>query len=149
MTKIGIISDTHGVLRPSMLRILSGCDKIIHAGDFDTEEAAKTLDRMAPMYMVRGNCDLWIPAGELATLAFQIEELNFFLVHNRFYAGSVPEDTDVVVYGHTHLYSAQEEEGGRMWLNPGSACRGRFQEPATMAVMTVDGRKYSVRKFIL
>ena len=72
MTKIGIVSDTHGVLRRGMLRVLSECDRIIHAGDFDTEETAKTLDRMAPMYMVRGNCDLWIPSGELETLSFQI-----------------------------------------------------------------------------
>ncbi|MBQ6239728.1 MAG: metallophosphoesterase family protein [Firmicutes bacterium] len=148
MTKVGVISDTHGILRPEMLRVLQSCDKIIHAGDFASERVAKELDRIAPMYMVRGNNDLFIPAGQLETLRFSIEEVNFFVIHNRYHISEIPPETDIVVHGHTHVYS-EEKRNGVLWLNPGSAWMARGWSPPSMAVLTIDGKDYGIRKVLL
>ena len=123
--KVGILSDTHGLLRPEVERILEKCDKIVHAGDFDNKETARRLEQIAPTYMVRGNNDLWLPYGELRTARFEIGGVRFYMVHNREEAGEVPEETDVVVFGHTHQYY-EKKENGRLWFNPGSCGRARF-----------------------
>ena len=148
MTKVGVISDTHGILRSGAVRILQKCDKIIHAGDFDTERIAKELDRIAPMYMVRGNNDMFIPYGQLETLRFTIEEVNFFVVHNRYRIHEIPEETDIMIHGHTHVYSEQMS-GGVLFLNPGSAWMSRKMSPPSMAVLTVSGSTYKVEKILL
>lgn len=143
--KVAVISDTHGLLRPEVVRILRECDKIIHAGDFDTEELAKVLDGMAPMYMVQGNNDFWMRPGELETLRFEIEGVHFFVIHDRSRISEVPEGTDVVIFGHTHQYY-KASEGGVLWLNPGSCGRKRFMLPLSMAVMTISEGRYKIEK---
>lgn len=78
--RVAVLSDTHGVLRPDVYEILKGCDKIIHAGDFDTEEIAQILDEIAPAYIVCGNNDGWWRRGRLETLRFELEGVRFFLI---------------------------------------------------------------------
>ena len=143
--KVGILSDTHGLLRPEVERILEKCDKIVHAGDFDNKETARRLEQIAPTYMVRGNNDLWLPYGELRTARFEIGGVRFYMVHNREEVGEVPEETDVVVFGHTHQYY-EKKENGRLWLNPGSCGRARFSLPLTMAVMTIHEGRWRVHR---
>lgn len=146
--RVAVLSDTHGVLRPDVYEILKGCDRIIHAGDFDTEEIAQILDEIAPAYIVCGNNDGWWRRGRLETLRFELGGVRFFLIHNRMALMEPPEDTDVVVFGHSHVY-CEEKTGGCLWLNPGSCGRKRFRLPLTMAVMTIQNGSYSIEKIIL
>ena len=145
--KIGIISDTHGLLRPAVLVELQSCDYILHGGDVNKPEILDTLRAIAPLYVVRGNNDKeW--AEELPQyLTVTLGGVIFFMVHNK---KDVPRDlgdAQVVVFGHSHKYFEQQQEG-RLWLNPGSCGRRRFDQEITMATMTIDGTDYQVQKLV-
>ncbi len=146
--RIGVLSDTHGLLRPEVLSSLSGCDAIIHGGDINKPEILEQLEKIAPVYVVRGNNDKEWAEHLPITLTFQIEQCRFFLVHNK---KQVPGDLtgiDAVIFGHSHKYFAQELEG-RLWLNPGSCGKRRFDQEITMAILTVDGSSLSVDKITI
>ncbi len=143
--RIGVLSDTHGLLRPEVLSALSGCDAIIHGGDINKPEILEQLEKIAPVYVVRGNNDKEWAEHLPITLTFQIEQCRFFLVHNK---KQVPGDLtgiQAVIFGHSHKYFAQELEG-RLWLNPGSCGKRRFDQEITLAILTVDGASLSVEK---
>ncbi len=143
--RIGVLSDTHGLLRPEVLSALSGCDAIIHGGDINQPEILEQLEKIAPVYVVRGNNDKEWAEHLPITLTFQIEQCRFFLVHNK---KQVPGDLtgiDAVIFGHSHKYFAQELEG-RLWLNPGSCGKRRFDQEITLAILTVDGSSLSAEK---
>lgn len=143
--RIGVLSDTHGLLRPEVLSALSGCDAIIHGGDINKPEILERLEKIAPVYVVRGNNDKEWAEHLPLTLTFQIEQCRFFLVHNK---KQVPQDLtgiDAVIFGHSHKYFAQEIDG-RLWLNPGSCGKRRFDQEITLAILTVDGASLSVEK---
>lgn len=145
--KIGIISDTHGLLRPNVIEILKTCDCIIHAGDFDRAQILDELWPLASMYAVRGNNDFW--ARELQrSLSFEIEGVKFFLVHDKADVAWNLGDTNVVIFGHSHKYF-NEMIDGRLWLNPGSCGHRRFGGEATMVVMTADKGKYKIEKIVV
>lgn len=146
--RIGVLSDTHGLLRPEVLSSLSGCDAIIHGGDINKPEILEQLEKIAPVYVVLGNNDKEWAEHLPITLTFQIEQCRFFLVHNK---KQVPGDLtgiDAVIFGHSHKYFAQELEG-RLWLNPGSCGKRRFDQEITMAILTVDGSSLSVDKITI
>ena len=145
MTKIAIISDTHNIVRPQVVEIIKTCDSVIHAGDFSDEKILSDLRNIRPVYAVRGNNDYgWIePLPE--KIDFKIEGLKFTVIHNRARLLSGFSDSDVIIFGHTHKYSEQVING-RLWLNPGSCGRRRMDYGLSMAVMTVDGDKYSLEK---
>lgn len=143
--RIGVLSDTHGLLRLEVLSALSGCDAIIHGGDINQPEILEQLEKIAPVYVVRGNNDKEWAEHLPITLTFQIEQCRFFLVHNK---KQVPGDLtgiDAVIFGHSHKYFAQELEG-RLWLNPGSCGKRRFDQEITLAILTVDGSSLSAEK---
>ena len=143
--RIGVLSDTHGLLRPEVLSALSGCDAIIHGGDINQPEILEQLEKIAPVYVVRGNNDKEWAEHLPITLTFQIEQCRFFLVHNK---KQVPGDLtgiDAVIFGHSHKYFAQELEG-RLLLNPGSCGKRRFDQEITLAILTVDGSSLSAEK---
>lgn len=143
--RIGVLSDTHGLLRPEVLSALSGCDAIIHGGDINKPEILEQLEKIAPVYVVRGNNDKEWAEHLPITLTFQIDQCRFFLVHNK---KQVPGDLtgiDAVIFGHSHKYFAQELEG-RLWLNPGSCGKRRFDQEITLAILTVDGSSLSAEK---
>lgn len=143
--RIGVLSDTHGLLRPEVLSALSGCDAIIHGGDINKPEILEQLEKIAPVYVVRGNNDKEWAEHLPITLTFQIDQCRFFLVHNK---KQVPGDLtgiQAVIFGHSHKYFAQELEG-RLWLNPGSCGKRRFDQEITLAMLTVDGSSLSVEK---
>ena len=132
--KIGIISDTHGLLRPEVLEILKDCKYILHAGDVNKDEILDVLRSMGNLYVVRGNNDKDWAENLRTSLSFTIAwELG---------------DTQVVIFGHTHKYFEKMIDD-RLWLNPGSCGRSRFGGEVTMAVMTVEDGKYQVEKIIL
>ena len=136
--RIGIVSDTHGILLPEVTEVLKTCSVILHAGDVDREELLDKLRPMGALYVVRGNCDgAW--AGRLSeTLSFSIEGVRFFMVHDRRKRGTGYENADVFIFGHSHRYE-ESREGNRLFLNPGSCGRKRCGLPLTMAVMTISG----------
>ena len=146
--KLGIISDTHGLLRPEVTEILRSCDCILHAGDVDRPELLDQLRYLGNLYAVRGNNDGgW--AGNLArSLHFKIEGVEFFMTHNKKDVAWDLGAAKVVIFGHSHHYF-EEMIDGRLWLNPGSCGRSRFGGEVTMAVMTVDNGEYSVEKINL
>ena len=137
--KVGVISDTHGLLRPEALTALEGCELIVHAGDIGSPEILDQLAAIAPLHVVRGNNDQqssW--AKNLPDLAyFQVNGWQALLVHD---IADVPSeldaDTKLIITGHSHKPS-MEWRGEALYLNPGSAGRRRFKLPVTLAILEV------------
>lgn len=146
--KIGIISDTHGLLRPEVMEILKTCDCIFHGGDINKPEILDQLRPLASIYAVRGNNDKEWAEGLARTLRFSIEGVEFFMTHNKKDVAWNLENAQVVIFGHTHKYLEQKIDG-RLWLNPGSCGRRRFDQEITMAVMTVEDGKYQIEKIVI
>jgi uncharacterized protein len=140
---VGVISDTHGLLRPQALAALRGSDMIIHAGDIGDPAIIDQLGAIAPAFAVRGNIDKgdWA-AGFPQTQTVAAGELVFYVLH------AIAElDVDpaaagfaAVVYGHSHR-PAIETRGGVLYLNPGSAGPRRFDLPISIARVSVSGRE--------
>lgn len=146
--KVGIISDTHGLLRPEVMEILKTCDCILHGGDINKPGILDELRPLANIYVVRGNNDKDWAEGLSKSLRFSIGGVKFFMVHNKKDVDWSLGDTQVVVFGHSHKYFQQEIDG-RLWLNPGSCGRSRFGGEITMAVMTIEDGQYTVEKIVI
>lgn len=146
--KLGIISDTHGLLRLEVMEILKDCDCILHGGDINKPEILDQLRPLASIYAVRGNNDRDWTKGLAKTLRFTIEGVEFFMTHNKKDVAWELGGAQVVVFGHTHKYFEKMIDG-RLWLNPGSCGRRRFDQEITMAVMTVDNGRYEVKKIVI
>lgn len=134
--RVAVISDTHGLLRPEIARVLETCELILHAGDIDTSQMLEKLREVAKTYAVRGNADgdldEELPKELLLTLwGFQI-----YMIHNRKQIRENLEGVDFVVYGHSHKYEVRNSEG-ITYLNPGGCGRRRFHLPVTMLVLTL------------
>lgn len=146
MHKIGIISDTHGRLRPEAAEILRGCEAILHGGDINSQKILDELNLLAPTYVVRGNNDKDWAKDLPETLSIDLHGISFFMVHNKKY---LPKDTsgiDIMIYGHSHKYE-EKYSGGKLMLNPGSCGPRRFTQPITFAVLEIaDDRSYRVEK---
>ena len=132
---VGLISDTHGLLRPEALRALEGSDLIIHAGDVGKPEILDTLRLLAPVVAVRGNIDLdeWACVLPLAAPA-EAGPAAIYVLHDIQKLGLDPAAAgfQVVVSGHSHQPS-RTERNGVLYLNPGSAGPRRFHLPVTVA----------------
>ena len=113
--KIGIITDTHGLLRPEVMEILKTCDCIFHGGDINKPEILDQLRSLASIYAVRGNNDKEWAEGLARTLRFSIEGVEFFMTHNKKDVAWNLENVQVVIFGHTHKYLEQKIDG-RLWL---------------------------------
>lgn len=146
--KIGIISDTHGLLRPEVLEILKTCDCILHGGDINKPEILDILRPMANIYVVRGNNDKEWAENLSKSLRFTIDGVEFFMVHNKKDVARDLGTAQVVIFGHSHKYFEKIIDG-RLWLNPGSCGRRRFDQEITMAVMEVDKGKYQIEKIVI
>jgi uncharacterized protein len=138
-TLIGVVSDTHGLLRPELLPALANVDHILHAGDVGNPDILTALRSIAPVTAIRGNIDRTGPCAELpATEAIELSGCLIYIVHNL-------EDLDlnphaasigVVLYGHTHQPSI-DHRNGVLYLNPGSVGPRRFNLPITFALLTI------------
>ena len=146
--RIAVLSDTHGLLRPEVLTVISGCDVIIHGGDINKPEIIQRLQEIAPVYVVRGNNDKEWAEHLPVTLTFQIEDCRFFLVHNKKEVPKILTGIDAVIFGHSHQYFEQVIDG-RLWLNPGSCGKRRFDQEITLAILTVDGSALSVENIVI
>ena len=148
MIQLGIISDTHGLLRPEVVERLKTCDAILHAGDVNRPEILDTLRAIAPLYVVRGNNDKDWAEGLPHSLAMEFGGVRFFMIHNRCDLPRDLGDVQVVVFGHSHKY-VQEEKGGVLWLNPGSCGPRRFHQEITMMTAEAEDGKIRVEKVII
>ena len=140
---VGIISDTHGLMRPQALDALRGSDLIIHAGDVGRPEILAPLRALAPTFAVRGNVDHGDWADRLPmTATVDVGALRFYLLHNIAELDRDPATSGfaAVVYGHSHKPSIETRDGV-LYLNPGSAGPRRFKLPVTVARVRVAGRE--------
>ncbi len=141
-TVIAVLSDSHGLLRRTLVSRLQDCSCILHAGDIVRDTDLDELRLYGNLYAVRGNCDRWVPGLQAlpGLLRFSIAGVSFCMVHA---PRDVPRDltgVGAVVYGHTHQYR-EEWIDGRLWLNPGSCGRARFGSSVSMARLTLGGGK--------
>ncbi|MEH2484509.1 metallophosphoesterase family protein [Bradyrhizobium sp. AZCC 2230] len=136
--RIGIISDTHGLLRPEAERGLAGVDHIIHAGDIGRPQIVDALRRIAPVTAIRGNVD----SGEWAreypdTKLVRLAGKSIYVLHDlKTLQADLGAGIDVIVSGHSHVPKI-ETVGGVLYLNPGSAGPRRFKLPITLATLEV------------
>ena len=145
--KIGVLSDTHGLLRPAVLEVLRSCDCILHGGDVNKPEILDTLRSIAPLYVVRGNNDREWAEGLPQSLTVTLGGVPLFMVHNKKDFPADLGDARVVVFGHSHKYLEQQRDG-RLGPDPGGCGRRRFDQEITMAVVTVDGGALRVEKLV-
>lgn len=139
MTKLGILSDTHGLLRPEVTEALKGCSAIFHGGDINRAEILDQLKEIAPLYVVRGNNDKDWAEDIPYVLEAEIEGLRVCMAHKK---GDLPEDLtgyDLVICGHTHKYEERQLPHGGILLNPGSCGPRRFHQEITLAAVYADG----------
>jgi uncharacterized protein len=139
---VGVISDTHGLLRPEALHVLRGSDLIIHAGDVGKPDVIERLGEIAPLHVVCGNIDKgsWAAALPLTELV-DVGDHRFFVLHDIAQLDVDPVATGfaAVVFGHSHRPSI-ETRNGVLFLNPGSAGPRRFKLPITVARVKTSGR---------
>ncbi|MBZ5706759.1 MAG: metallophosphatase family protein [Acidobacteriia bacterium] len=140
---IGIISDTHGLLRPEALEALRGSDHIIHAGDIGDPEILDKLGEIAPVTAVRGNVDRRAWAKKIpATEVLEVGRVSIYVLHVLQELDLKPEAAGfaAVVSGHSHV-PKQESKNGVLYFNPGSAGPRRFRLPVSVGKLTISARK--------
>src|SRR5882724_9124131 len=141
--RIGIISDTHGLLRPEAIAALRGVDHILHAGDIGVPEILDRLRELAPVTAVRGNVDRepWAPALRETELV-EVDDISIYMLHDLGQLDLKPEAAGfrVVIYGHSHQPKI-EEKSGVLYFNPGSAGPRRFHLPVTLGRMEIEKGK--------
>ncbi len=139
--RIGVISDTHGLLRPEALAALAGSDRIVHAGDIGSSAILAALNEIAPVTAVRGNNDTANWADTIPdTAVLPVGETRLFVLHDlkTLKLDPAAEGYRVVIAGHSHQPLIREA-GGVLYLNPGSAGPRRFRLPISVARLTVSG----------
>lgn len=135
--RIGVIADTHGLLRPEAVDALTGCEHILHAGDVGDDEILTALGKIAPLTAIRGNVDR---AGECAALpataAVELAGHLFYLLHRREDLDLDPRAASIaaVLYGHSHR-PGFAWTNGVLYFNPGSAGPRRFQLPVSVGIL--------------
>jgi putative phosphoesterase len=136
---VGIISDTHGLLRPEAVDALSGCDLILHAGDIGKPEVLKPLKLIAPLYAVRGNNDIGDWAEKIPEdRTVKAGSINIYMIHDIKEMAIDPKKKRInaVISGHSHKPSIQDKDGV-LFINPGSAGPRRFKLPVAVAILKI------------
>jgi putative phosphoesterase len=137
--KIGVVSDTHGLLRPEVLPALAGVEHILHLGDVGNPGILRSLARIAPVHAVRGNIDRTGPCSHLPeTDVLLFENHYLYLLHDigTLHLDPAAAKFSAVLYGHSHRPS-KEHRKGVLYFNPGSCGPRRFDLPVTIGLLTV------------
>jgi putative phosphoesterase len=148
--RLGIVSDTHGMVRPELVKALKGVDHILHLGDVGSSDVLKALEAIAPLHAVRGNVDIYGPESKLpATEVLIFAGHYLYLLHDLKQLSLNPEAAkfSVVLHGHTHRPSI-EKRRGVLYFNPGSAGARRFLLPVSCGFLTLDEGKEPVAEVI-
>jgi putative phosphoesterase len=134
---VGLIADTHGLLRPEVLDAFEGVERILHAGDVGSRDVLEGLGAIAPVTAVRGNVDAGLDLPQVARC--ELAGVRVLVVHGDRLGSPTPEtvakrytDTDLVVYGHSHQ-PVLARVGDTLVVNPGSAGRRRYRDPVSVA----------------
>ena len=138
--RIGLISDTHGLLRPEALAALQGCAQIIHAGDIGKPQVLDVLRAIAPLEAIRGNIDTADWAQVLPErLDLRIEGLTLHVLHDlkQMDIDPLAAGIDVVIAGHSHKPKVERRDGV-LYINPGSAGPRRFSLPISLALLELN-----------
>ena len=146
---LGLISDTHGLLRDSVLRAMQNTGTIIHAGDVGDPKILKALEKLAPVTAVRGNVDTAEWAIKLPqTAVVKLDAVGIYVLHdvNELKPQSIPAGVSIIVSGHSHK-PGQTTRNGVVYINPGSAGPRRFNLPTTVARLDLNLRPW-VAEFI-
>lgn len=147
MIRVGVISDTHGMLRPQALAAMQGSDYVLHGGDIGKVDILGALQAIAPLTVVRGNNDRADWAREVPeTARLTVGQIEVFVVHDiaTLLIDPAAEGIDVVVYGHSHRPRVHYK-AGVMYLNPGSAGPRRFSLPISVAELLIEGDQVTAR----
>ena len=145
--RIGLLSDTHGLLRPEVEAFLQGSDRIIHAGDICDASIIEQLERIAPLSVVRGNNDVGAWAESLSdTELVRIGGIDIYVIHNvaELNVSQLPVAVKVIVFGHSHKPVAERRDGV-LYVNPGSAGPRRFKLPISAAELVIEIGEVAVR----
>jgi putative phosphoesterase len=140
---LGVISDTHGLLRPEAIEALRGSDRILHAGDVGSPNILESLAQIAPVTAIRGNVDTSAWAAALpGTEVVEEDGVSIYMLHDLAQIDLKPEAAGfrVVVYGHSHRPKI-EEKNGVLYFNPGSAGPRRFRLPVSMGRLLIAAKK--------
>jgi len=143
--RIGIIADTHGLLRPEAKQALSGCALIVHAGDVGRPEVIEELANLAPLHVVRGNVDRGHWAEQLSeTCAVDYSGIRFYVIHDiaEMRLNPAAAGYQAVISGHSHQPRITRDHGV-LYINPGSAGPRRFKLPVAVAVAWLEGGRLS------
>jgi putative phosphoesterase len=144
---IGVISDTHGLLRPEAVAALAGVERIVHAGDIGSPEVIAALRRIAPVSAVRGNNDREAWAADIPeTEVVEVGAVSLYVLHDLHELDLDPRAAGfaAVIAGHSHQ-PRREERDGVLYLNPGSAGPRRFKLPISLARLTVAGGRVQAK----
>lgn len=142
---IGVISDTHGLLRPEALDALQSSNFILHAGDIGDPKILEKLEQIAPVIAVRGNVDRDPWAKTIPeTNVLEAGELSIYMLHNLDTLDLKPEAAGfaAVIYGHSHV-PKQEVKNGVLYFNPGSAGPRRFHLPISVGILSIENGEIS------
>lgn len=150
--RIGLISDTHGMLRPEVFTHFEGVERILHAGDIGSVDLLLELEAIAPVLAVWGNTDGFdVRARVPEKVETELEGRRIIIVHGHRLGSLNPErlraaypDADVVVFGHTHQ-AVVDREGGVLVVNPGAAGPARFRLTPSVAILTLEGETADVQ----
>jgi putative phosphoesterase len=138
--RVGVISDTHGLVRPEAKRALAGVELIVHAGDVGGPEVLAELAELARVEAVRGNNDVGAWARALPeTRTLKIQGHTLYVLHDVKELGRIPDGAEVIIAGHSHQ-PRNERIDGRLYLNPGSAGPRRFKLPICVALLELSKR---------
>jgi len=145
--RLGVISDTHGLLRPQAIEALRGCAALVHAGDIGSPDVLAHLEALAPVTAVRGNndCDAWsrhVPEE----VTFEIDRVRIHLLHDVKLLSIDPasENVNIVIAGHSHSPLIDRRDGV-LYFNPGSAGPRRFKLPIAVGILELHGGEVQAR----
>lgn len=146
--RVGVISDTHGLVRPEALQALGNCDLILHAGDIGKPEVLDKLCQVAPVEAVRGNVDVgdWAKALPERRIV-EIGMIKILLLHNvKELEPNAPvlQNVQAIVSGHSHQPGFSRKDD-KWWINPGSAGPRRFKLPICLALLNIQGETLDVQ----
>ena len=146
--RIGILSDTHGLLREEVKTALAGVDRIIHSGDIDRQEVIDSLEDIAPVTAVRGNADKDWAEHIPVTASIDLSGKRIYVIHNKGKIDSDLSGYDVIVYGHSNKYSCVEKNG-QIWFNPGCCGKRKPGQEISLAIAEITGEDIIFEKVVI
>jgi putative phosphoesterase len=141
--KIGILSDTHGLMREQIYSHFTHCDFLLHAGDIGSPSILTALSKIAPVYAVLGNTDsTWVYPELRDTVFFETPQCMLCVTHDCKALDFEPATCDIncIICGHTHIPQIHERDS-ILYINPGSAGPKRFELPISIAILSISGKK--------